>query len=161
MVGRRQRIEQRACAESRFGGSVSSSEVAAMRWLFTAVVAILLVASAPAQDLRRDGKVVGRVEADGDVRLGGKVVGRFEKDGDVRVDGKVLARIEKDGDIRIGGKVAGRVEADGDVRVGGKVVGRVEKDGDVRQDGKVIGTAKGVPRERAAVLFFFGVFDLP
>lgn len=92
---------------------VTEPEDTTMKWLLSILALSLFAVSAPSQDLRRDGKAVGRVEADGDVR------------------------------------------------VGGKVVGRIEKDGDVRKDGKVIGSAKGVPKERAAVLFFFGVFDPP
>lgn len=96
---------------------------------------ILFVAHVSTQDLRRDGKVVGRVEADGDMRIGGQVVGRFEKVGTFGWTARSWPA-PKDGEIRFEGKVAGRIEADGDVRVGGKVVGRVGKDGDVRKDGR-------------------------
>jgi hypothetical protein len=52
------------------------------------------------------------------------------------------------------------VESDGDVRKSGRLVGKIDNDGDVRENGKLIGTAKGVPKRRAAVLFFFDLIPI-
>ena len=40
-----------------------------------------------AQDIRVDGRLVGRVDPDGDGRVNGRPAGKFESDGDLRVNG--------------------------------------------------------------------------
>jgi hypothetical protein len=78
---------------------------------------------------------------------------------DIRKGGKLVGKIESDGSIRKNGSLVGKIESDGDVRVGGSLAGKVESDGDVRKGGSIIGSARGVKKEYAAALFFFGFFD--
>jgi cytoskeletal protein CcmA (bactofilin family) len=128
---------------------------------FVAFLAIcIMFNAASAQDIRKGGSSVGKVESNGDVRIGGSVKGRFESNGDIRVGGSVKGKIESNGDIRKGGSVVGKVESNGDVRIGGSVKGRIESNGDVRKGGSVVGSAKGVKKEQAAVLFFFDFFEI-
>ena len=129
--------------------------------LGTFIVLSAAPAPASAQDLRKKGALVGRIESNGDVRISGAIVGRFESNGDIRVRGAIEGRIESNGDIRKRGSIVGRVESNGDVRESGSIVGRIESNGDVRHRGTIIGKAQGVPKERAAAVFFFDFFKLP
>lgn len=118
-------------------------------------ILLTLLLLAPGQDLRRNGSVFAKIEANGDIRIRGRVVGKFESNGNIRIKGKVVGKIEANGDIRIRGRIVGKVEKNGDVRMSGRVVGKIESNGDVRKAGRVIGSAKGVKKEWAAVVFFF------
>ena len=69
-------------------------------------------------------------------------------------------RIESGGDIRKDGSLICKVERDGDVRLKGTLVGKIESDGDVRKNGRIVGSARGIKKEQAAALFFFGFFDV-
>ena len=71
-----------------------------------------------------------------------------------------MGKIDSDGSVRANGRLLGKVESDGDVRKSGRLVGKIDNDGDVRENGKLIGTAKGVPKRRAAVLFFFDLIPI-
>jgi hypothetical protein len=39
-------------------------------------------------------------------------------------------------------------------------MGQIESDGGVRKSGSLIGSARGVPKEQAACIFFFEFFEL-
>ncbi|MBC7413030.1 MAG: hypothetical protein H7331_11335 [Bacteroidia bacterium] len=45
------------------------------------------------------------------------------------------------------------------MRLSGSIAGKIEPNGTVRKNGTIIGSANGVPKEQAAVLFFFNFFD--
>lgn len=79
---------------------------------------------------------------------------------DLRQGGSSFGRIESDGAVRIKGSIKGKFESNGDIRVSGSVKGKIESNGDIRKRGSVVGSAKGVEKERAAVIFFFDFFKI-
>lgn len=57
--------------------------------LLLCILILLFLGATYAQDIRKTGSLVGKIESNGDVRLGGRVIGRFESNGDIRVGGSV------------------------------------------------------------------------
>jgi hypothetical protein len=116
-----------------------------------------------AQELRKGGSLVGKVNSDGKVYNGtGQQIGTFNSNGSVfNKGGSQIGTINSDGSLRIK-NVSGKVDNSGMVTKNGSTVGRIDSDGKVwtagNGGGSQIGTAQGVKKTYAAAFFFFDAF---
>ena len=113
-----------------------------------------------AQRIELNGSKVAEVTTDGEVWVDGDKAGEITKDGEIWVAGEKEGDLTKTGEVWKAGDKVGDVTKSGEVWREGDRVGNVEKDGTIWIDGSREGRFKGGKAAHAAVIVFYGFFDL-
>jgi hypothetical protein len=123
---------------------------------------IVMPQTTSAQELRKNGSLVGKVTSDGKVwNKSGSQIGKFTSDGKVwNKSGSQIGTIDSNGSLRIR-NVSGKVDSNGKVWNGsGQQIGTIDSNGKVwSKSGSQIGTASGVKKTYAAAFLFFNAFN--
>lgn len=125
---------------------------------FLSLLILFLSCQAIAQDVRNaSGALMGRWSGNEYRDASGRLEIRADSDLNIRdASGRLVFRM-KNNDVRdASGRLEGRISGN-DIRdSSGRLLGRISSDGDVRDSsGKLLGRAKGIPIEKAALVFFF------
>ena len=106
------------------------------------------------------GSRAAQVTEDGEVWIGGDKAGQITKKGEIWVGGEKEGDLTKDGEVWKAGEKIGEVTKDGDVWKEGDDIGDVTKDGEIWIEGSREGRFKGGKAAHAAVIVFYGFFEL-
>lgn len=106
------------------------------------------------------GSKIGEITSAGEVWLGGVKAGDITANGEIWVAGDKEGEITTDGEVWKAGEKIGDITDDGEVWLEGNQVGSIESNGDVWKEGSNVGHVAGANARHAAIVLFFGFFDI-
>ncbi len=140
-------------------------EMKTNRILLTLFLLLSVACASNAQYIRSTtNSIILRVDNDGTVRRSNNsIIARIDRNGYIKSpNNRPLLKMESDGHFRMpNNRLIGQIDSYGYVRnINNSMLGKVSDDGVVRdKNNHILGYAQGVPRNFAAVYFFFNCLE--
>ena len=100
------------------------------------------------------------ITSKGEVWIGGVKKGTLTTEGEIWVAGNKEGDITKEGEIWKAGNKIGSIESNGEAWLMGNNIGMIDDKGDIWMSGTRIGNIDGKNRKAAALVMFFGFYNL-
>ena len=112
------------------------------------------------QVIEMNGSKVAEITDKGEVWVGGNKAGEITNDGEIWVAGNKEGDLTKDGEVWKAGNKIGEITSKGAVWLEGNEVGTVESDGTIWVGSSRDGSFTGGDSGHAAIIIFYGFFEL-